>query len=157
MTAAEWAAYNQANTDRLGWGWSPIRSTAAYVPAVAGKWWTSGGSPEIRQRRGRVADHVGRIMETELGERREGNGRCTACQANGEECWFYSTKGSQQIAKPGDACACCRWAARKCSGSKRQPAQKKRPRSRLPPPRPLQPYWPGGGPPPGAGGDGIMA
>jgi len=151
MTERQFAAYNQANTVRLGWGWGALRTAGDYVPVVAGKWWSDRAGS--RWRRPAVIGHVGRIMETELGERRDE--RCTACQQADEECWYYSAKGSQQVSRPGDACARCRWAARKCSGSKRQPA--KRHPSKSPPPRQLKPWPPGGGPPPGAGGDAIMA
>lgn len=98
--------------------------------------------------------HIGRIMETELGQQLLREERCSACRANGQECWVYSKKGVQQVSRPGDTCARCRVAARSggCSLSKRKR------RDRLPPllgPRSLAAYKPFGGPPPGAGGSGI--
>lgn len=77
--------------------------------------------------------HIGRIMETELGQELQGKERCSACQANSQECWIYSQRGAQQISRPGDTCARCRVAARPggCSLSKR--GQKSKDRSPLAP------------------------
>lgn len=64
-------------------------------------------------------------METELGEQLHGKDRCAACQSHDEECWVYSKKGSQQVSRPGDACARCGLVARAggCSLSKRRKRQ----------------------------------
>jgi len=97
--------------------------------------------------------HIGRIMETELGEKLEGEGRCAACQAADEECWVYSEKGAKQVKKCGSTCARCRVAARSggCSLSTRRRRRTPSP----PPPRGFAALRPAGGPPPGAGGSGI--
>jgi hypothetical protein len=95
--------------------------------------------------------HIGRIMETELGERLQGDRRCAVCQERDEECWVYSEKGAQQVSRPGSTCARCRVAARAggCSLSTRRPSRRRSPPP--PGPRSLAP----GGPPPGAGGGAV--
>ena len=127
------------------------------MSVVEGKWWSRGEEELERMGEGKRRDfgHIGRIMETELGERLAGGERCSACQSHGQECWIYSVKGRQQVKRPGDSCARCRVAARPggCSCSKRR----RRPRSPPPPgPRSVLPKGPGG-PPPGAGSSGIAA
>ena len=47
--------------------------------------------------------HIGRIMETELGERLLGDRRCTACQERDEECWVCSEKGCPAGVSTGGA------------------------------------------------------
>ena len=146
-----------ADQARLPWAWATRGKTdEQYTQAVAGKWW-SVGEEELEAmplNKRRDFGHIGRIMETELGQQLLGDKRCSACRANGQECWVYSPKGAQQVRRPGDTCARCRVAARAggCSLSKR------RRRDRSPPapgPRSLAAYKPFGGPPPGAGGSGI--
>ena len=102
---------------------------------VDGKWWSrteeelEGMTPAKRRDFG----HIGRVMETKLGEKLEEGDRCAACQAADEECWVYSEKGAKQVKKCGSTCARCRVAARSggCSLSKRR---RRRPPS-PPPPR----------------------
>lgn len=91
---------------------------------MAGKWWTADQeelkamSPNKRRDFG----HIGRIMETELGQQLLGDKRCPACRANDQECWVYSEKGARQVSRPGDTCARCRVTARSggCNLSKRR-------------------------------------
>ncbi len=148
-----------ADQPRLPWAWRAHGKTnAEYTPVVSGKWWSreeeelSGLGPAKRRDFG----HIGRIMETELGEMLVGRNRCTACQEADQECWVYSKMGSQQVSRPGDSCARCRVAARPggCSHSKRK---RKSPKDSPAPNRPVyQALGPSGGPPPGTGsGDGI--
>lgn len=77
---------------------------------------------ELRPNKRRDFGHIARIMETELGERLEEESRCSACRQGGEECWVYSTKGRQQVRRPGDTCARCRVKPRPggCSLSRRK-------------------------------------
>ncbi|EEH06946.1 conserved hypothetical protein [Histoplasma capsulatum G186AR] len=143
----------QASQDGVGI-WLMSKSSSTYQPQESGKWWSVSHeefqcfSPQKQ----RVWGHIGRIMETELGEQLLGEDRCAACQENGEECWAYSEKGRAQIAKPGDSCSRCRVAARKggCSISKRKP---KDPRT-SPPSRPHQ-LLPKGPPPPPPGSSAL--
>jgi hypothetical protein len=151
----------RADAVRLPWAWAPQgKSTEPYAPAATGKWWShsEGELGGLGGGKRRDVGHIGRIMETELGEQLLGDRRCAACQQRDEECWVYSLKGAQQVSRPGDTCARCRLAARPrgCSLSKRKPAR----RDRSPPapgPRSLAFNKPGGGPPPpsGPGGSGI--
>jgi hypothetical protein len=75
--------------------------------------------------RQKVLDHVGRIMETELGEKLSDDQRCSHCQAgngsSGYECWVYSGEGARQVLYPGSICARCRMDTVKCSLSTRKP------------------------------------
>lgn len=45
--------------------------------------------------------HIGRIMETELDEKLEGEPHCTACKINNEECQVYSESVRKQVSMPG--------------------------------------------------------
>jgi hypothetical protein len=142
---------------RSPWHWTPRGKTReSYTPTADGKWWSFNNEEleALTPNKRRDVGHIGRIMETELGEERVGDERCTACQRLDEECWVYSRKGSQQVSRPGDTCARCRLSARAggCSLSKRVQGRRD-PSPPPPPPRQLQPK---GGPPPGAGGSGIM-
>ncbi|KAL3424704.1 hypothetical protein PVAG01_03985 [Phlyctema vagabunda] len=144
-----------ADQARVPWSWNLRgKATTTYAPSVTGKWWSRSEDKlgALTASKRRDLSHIGRIMETELGEQVLGRQRCAACQRLNQECWRYSDKGAQQISRPGDACARCRLASRPggCSLSKRRPIEK-----HLPPasdPRRLLPF---GGPnssPPGPAG-----
>ncbi len=158
LSQAGFDAAQLADQPRLPWAWAPHgKANEVYTPVVSGKWWSRSERElaALGQEKRRDWAHIGRIMETELGEKLEGSGRCTACQQRGEECWVYSKKGAQQVSRPGSTCARCRVAARKggCSVSTRKPSA---PRSPPPPgPRSLAAYKSLGGPPPGAGGSAV--
>lgn len=99
------------------WHWINGKSKELYERQVKGKWW----SPD--QLKVKVKDrhvsHIGRIMETELGEELFGSSRCDACIRAGFECFRYSKDGAAQVFKPGSACARCRAEAKHgCSLSK---------------------------------------
>lgn len=148
-----------ADVERRLWDWSSERATGLYSPIVEGKWW-SAGSPAMSSRLQAQRDnsHIGRIMETELGQQLHGDERCTACIELSQECWVYSAEGLQQVSKAGSTCARCRAQARTggCSLAKRK---KEKPRRRgspiAHPPRFLRPKDPPP-PPPSAGGDPII-
>ena len=151
-----WASFHTvqlADQPRLPWNWQlQGKTTDGYTAVRQGKWWSS-----LQTANGeRNLSHIGRIMETELGEQLHGEDRCLACEEGGWECWAYSRVGAQQVHKPGDTCARCRVRARPggCSISKRA---KPKPRRVLPAP-PLRPLLPKGPqpPPPGARGMGLM-
>ena len=108
---------------RLPWNWQPRGKTSEhYSPRLRGKWWFFEEEELARASSKKRADygHMGRIMETELGEQLFGEDRCNACKSNRQECWRYSQLGAQQVSRPGDACARCRYVARAggCSLSK---------------------------------------
>lgn len=114
-----------ADQPRLPWEWNPRgKTTELYTHTAVGKWWFHGKKDieRLNPNKRRDISHIGRIMETELGEQLFGDNRCTACQFNKQECWVYSTEGAQQISRPGDSCARCRLSARAggCSLSKRR-------------------------------------
>ena len=48
--------------------------------------------------------HIGRIMETVLGEELVDSKWYTTCQALNQKCWVYSKRGTQQVSKLGDTC-----------------------------------------------------
>uniref|UniRef100_A0A093Y2X9 SH3 domain-containing protein C23A1.17 n=1 Tax=Talaromyces marneffei PM1 TaxID=1077442 RepID=A0A093Y2X9_TALMA len=145
LTQAEFEDSQRASTLRLPWDWRVSgKTTEEYTPQIQGKWWSK-TAEELRSaqpNKRRDYGHIGRIMETELGEQLHGKQKCTACQTNNEECWIYSTRGSRQVSRPGDACARCRRTARKggCNLAKRR-SNKRRRSSPDPAPRV---YRPGG-------------
>ena len=98
--------------------------------------------------------HIGRIMETELGEQLMEKDRCVACQARQQEYWVYFEKGKSVVSRPGSTYARCRMAAR--SGGCSLATRKRRDRSPPPPgSRSLAVYKSLGDGPPGASGSGI--
>lgn len=152
LTQAEFEDSQRASKVRLPWDWRANgKTTEEYTPQIKGKWWSktpeelSSAHPNKRRDYG----HIGRIMETELGEQLFDKQRCIACQTNDEECWIYSARGSQQVSRPGDACARCRHTARKggCSLAKRRSSNKRRRSSPDPAARVYRLLRPGGEPP----------
>lgn len=104
-----------ADQKRLLWKWSKAKenetgqqTSALYDPVIQGKWWSP--KPERPAKGNRVTEvsHIGRIMETELGEQRLGKNRCDGCQENDHECWVYSKEGGNEMVNAGDDCARCR-------------------------------------------------
>jgi hypothetical protein len=88
-----------------------------YVATVEGKWWYrspekfASWSPEVRKR----FSHVALIMETELGEKREGWDRCRDCRSKDFECWAYSEEGAKQLEYTTQRCARCLAYGKNCS------------------------------------------
>lgn len=111
---------------RVAWSWSGKKTSGHYVhqhPDV----WSYTTEEEYRAAkpdRQKVLDHVGRIIETDLGVKLSDDQRCSHCQAgngsNGNECWMYSGEGARQVMYPGSICARCRWDTVKCSLSTRK-------------------------------------
>jgi hypothetical protein len=149
---AAWATAQLADQPRLPWSWGPGKVTTEYAPVVRGKWWSPGNLPASTSVRN--TSHIGRIMETELGERLPAGRRCSACADGGEECWVYSVMGARQVRHPGDTCARCRVAAR--SGGCSISTRKQVPRKGSPAPPPLRSLLPKGPPPPPPGASGVM-
>ncbi|KAK5003209.1 hypothetical protein LTR28_010455, partial [Elasticomyces elasticus] len=115
MSRAEYDMAQRADLVRLPWDWDTAsKSRELYTPAVSGKWWshTDEQLQALRPNKRRDVGHIGRIMETELGEELLGDRRCQACKDLGQECWVYSAEGARQVDRPGDTCARCRVAAR---------------------------------------------
>jgi len=72
-----------ADQVRLPWAWAPLGKTGvSYTPAITGKWWsqTDDALAAMSADKRRDWGHIGRIMETELGEKLEGDERCAACR-----------------------------------------------------------------------------
>jgi len=68
-----------ADGPRLPWAWSLTgKDRQDYTPQVGGKWWSD--LPAADPARRRDVGHIGRIMETELGVKLEGEARCEACR-----------------------------------------------------------------------------
>ncbi len=68
--------------------------------------------------------HVGRIMETNLGEYHVSD-PCYQCWLNGFECHTYSAQGRISIASAGCACTRCRLTNSECSHSRDNRKQRK--------------------------------
>jgi hypothetical protein len=87
---------------RIKWERRPRNSIdGLYKSTVRGKWWSN--IPARVDDRG----HIGRIMETTLGEQLTGDNRCAHCVANDFECWRYSKEGLDQVFGPVSDCARC--------------------------------------------------
>jgi hypothetical protein len=52
---------------------------------------------ELKHQTRKQFGHIGRIMETELGEKLPGEALCNACQTEGQECWLSSELGAKQM------------------------------------------------------------
>lgn len=87
-----------------------------YCPVTVGKWWYRSGAeihalgPKLRC----TASHIGRIMETTLGERKSYQDSCQSCRNHFQECWTFTWEGGQQIKNSGKSCVRCRATGRKC-------------------------------------------
>jgi hypothetical protein len=99
-----------ADQPRLWLGLSRAVVNPPYVPQVTGKWWSNASYASTSTR-----SHVGRIMETNLGEQLFGDKKCKRCHDLQEECWIYTTEGVSLVKKPGDRCARCRVQHVNCS------------------------------------------
>lgn len=140
--------FDLADPVRLPWTLT-IKSNRHYVQQVPGRWWSTSEADyhaiDSSARR-YVIDHVGRIMETALGEQRHGNNRCTKCIENNEECWVYVPGAHNRVpyaATP--TCARCRWGPRGCSFTRRRAPARRSEGSEHPVPgvQPFQPVQPG--------------
>ncbi|KAK8237563.1 hypothetical protein IWZ00DRAFT_102892 [Phyllosticta capitalensis] len=92
----------------------PDKIRAPYISVHTEKWWA------IRRYKQDHRNHIGRIMETELGVQLLGDARCDFCKQKDRECWAYSALGRMQIANASEACAHCRAKTHKCSLLKRE-------------------------------------
>ncbi|KAE9362700.1 hypothetical protein N431DRAFT_433686 [Stipitochalara longipes BDJ] len=107
-----------ADQPRIPWVWihAPHKFCGPYLPTVVGKWWyrTAEQLEELDRNnhsKRKNWNHIGRIMETDLGQRHEGDDRCARCIENGYECWTYTLEAEQQILQPGSRCVRCRVAS----------------------------------------------
>jgi hypothetical protein len=113
---------------RVAWSWNigGKKTNNHYVHQHSDVWsyTTEEEYRNAKPNRQKMLDHIGRIMETDLGERLSDNQRCNHCQAgngsSGYECWVYSSDGAKQVMYPGSICARCRWNTMKCSLSTRK-------------------------------------
>lgn len=116
-----------ADQPRLPWNWSHAgtKTKAHYEPTAVGKWWWV-WAQENRENLSLISN-LGRIMETDLGERRFGANRCQRCHEEDLECWIYSQRAILQVSNPGSACTRCRTEPRNtgCSLSRRRPNKRK--------------------------------
>ncbi|KAE8154845.1 hypothetical protein BDV25DRAFT_147091 [Aspergillus avenaceus] len=155
---AEFWAAQRADQPRLPWRWDPTgeKNSQPYTPAIAGKWWSRSEDMLSAMSKNQRSDfsHVGRIMETDLGQQLHGDNRCSLCVEKGVECWVYSDIGAKQIKFPGSTCARCRLLKHRkgCSLSTR--ASKSKRLQGNPPMRIIRHLVPkdGGPPPPEASG-----
>ncbi|KAK8180074.1 uncharacterized protein BKA78DRAFT_300206 [Phyllosticta capitalensis] len=92
----------------------PDKIGAPYISVHTEKWWA------IRRYKQDHRNHIGRIMETELGVQLLGDARCDFCKQKDRECWAYSALGRMQIANASEACAHCRAETHRCSLMKRE-------------------------------------
>lgn len=117
----------RARTQRIPWHWRNQATADHWVHHDTARWY---GVTEAeywlrRPENKKVADHVGRIMESELGEQRIGDQRCQACQDNDHECWVYSQAARGQVKHMTPTCARCRHVLRFCSFSTRKTPTKR--------------------------------
>lgn len=107
-----------SDNPRLDWDPDLLPLHGTYVPQLAGKWWTRSSTDVHNMRDDRRAriSHVGRIMETVLGEQLSGDNRCAQCIKCDDECWVYSSQIRQTRlgANLGPSCARCRKTAHSC-------------------------------------------
>jgi len=85
-----------------------------YIPVMKGKWWyrTLSQLMGMKLDQRRSFELIGRIMETELGEKKQAGARCQFCRENDLE-WVFTADGVEQIANSGERCARCRVKSRK--------------------------------------------
>lgn len=125
------AAYHRAQIADQPWIFDHLGNALAppYTPTVVGKWWSPAPERLDVMARGKRQgwSHIGRIMETELGHRLDGNARCSHCQKEGNGCWVYNEEGRHQISHPGTNCARCRVSSQPggCSLSTRRGGKKR--------------------------------
>lgn len=115
ISVINFSAMQVADQPRIPWDWNLRRGkvNTPYEPTVVNKWWSRSNVEfdSMGKEARRKYSHIGRIMETELGERLDDNNGYTFCTSRGLECWRYSTAGALQITNPGDSCARCRMKA----------------------------------------------
>jgi hypothetical protein len=120
-----------APTEKLSWarpaGLKASQKAAArwqHQQANEGRWYyTNEAEYEAKASPARaVCDHIGLIMETNLGEQRFGDERCDSCQEGDLECWTYSQLALKEVKSASTTCARCRFVPRKggCSFSTRK-------------------------------------
>ncbi|KAE8450526.1 hypothetical protein EG329_006257 [Mollisiaceae sp. DMI_Dod_QoI] len=129
VSQAEFDQSERADQPRLPWNWKLHGKTSSpYIPVILGKWWsrTQAELDAMAPTRRKQYDHIGRIMETELGKQLFNQDRCSFCRQEGKECWVYTEKGAKQLVCPRDACTRCRINPHKggCSKAKRGPRVK---------------------------------
>jgi hypothetical protein len=87
-----------------------------YYPKADEQWWYR--TPEQLNGMSRKAcyrrSHIGRIMETPLGECLADNDRWARCRSQGLQCWRYTAEARSQIKNGTSTCAQCREAMREC-------------------------------------------
>ena len=86
------------------------------MSVIKGKQWSELGQGAVGAK-ARDYSYIGRIIETELGEKLEGDRACTSCWELGQECWAYLKEGVKQVKYTGSTCAQYRVAARSSSYS----------------------------------------
>ena len=120
----QWRA--SAPSTRLPWVPTPgvPKTAACWKHREQGRWYyISEVEYEARGKEARaVADHIGLIMETTLGEQRIGDQRCEHCRGNDTECWAYTGLAMGMVKYASTTCARCREVAVKggCSFSRRK-------------------------------------
>ena len=74
------------------------------MSVIEGKWWSELGRGVVGAK-ARNYSYIGRIIETELGEKLEGDRIYTSCQELGQEYWVYSKEGVKQVKYVGSTYA----------------------------------------------------
>lgn len=139
---SEFSKAQLADQTRLPWDWQNTPTGEPYSPQVLDKWWSRSSDELIAMRQAIRSQfsHIGRIMETEVGEMLPKGYGCTYCLDNDLECWIYSRRGRKQVKFSSEACARCRVRPKNggCSLSIRD--NKRPPRAATPPQRILKPF-----------------
>ncbi|RDW80086.1 hypothetical protein BP6252_04724 [Coleophoma cylindrospora] len=115
MNQQQFAAAQLADQARLPWAWDTRGKTSTpYAPVISGKWWSQSAADLVRMASDvrRNWSHIGRIMETELGEELTGDDRCQYCRSDGQALLGGTSQAGLPArnflyALPG--CAACGW------------------------------------------------
>ena len=126
----DWLTWSQTGpTIRRPWTYTSIRSSERWRHQEAGRWYyVSDAAYAAQSTSGKaVTNHIGRIMESDLGEQLIGEARCRHCKDGDRECWVYSARAFNQVKYLTPACARCRQMPRNggCSFSTRRRAVKR--------------------------------
>jgi hypothetical protein len=111
----EWKHGSLALEARRPWRWSwevGKQPTEHWRHREVGRWWyiSEAAYEKMPHNEQLIADDIGRIMESDLGQKLEGDNACSECQVEGYECWVYSPEVFKEgeLRYSGFACARCR-------------------------------------------------
>ncbi|KAI8930670.1 hypothetical protein NX059_012279 [Plenodomus lindquistii] len=121
------ATTQQARTKRTPWVHTRGKYSGHHVHEETDLWYGVTEDEYSRRPKARkaVADHIGRIMETDLGRQHFGDQRCSHCAEKDWECWSYTEYGQDAIRNGTATCTRCRFHLKNCSLCPRAAAKKR--------------------------------